>query len=161
MEHPCPGCNTPVAHRDGPGHRYVNASAACWATYGEVLAGEFGNPTIFAGCHELSVDAYIAQHPGGNHPTRSLVVHLAGLYFQLERGVAASRIPNARATLVERVWHGPDPTPPDTWGSLNVTDLAAVAGTDRHIDVIHAYAREVWDAWQHEHARVEAFVNGT
>ncbi len=155
---PCTGCGAPLPPSDAPGHRYVNASPACWERYGLVLAAEYSDPVLFGTCHELSVDAYIAQHPGGAHPTRSVVVHLAGLHLALDREVAPARIPAERARLVQRVWDGPDPHPPVAWGPLTVLDLVAAAGTDRHAAVVRAYATEVWHAWAHEHARVAAFV---
>ena len=136
----------------------MNASAACWAAYGEVLAAEYSNPAIFGACHELSVDAYIAQHPGGEHPTRSVVVHLAGLHLALDRQVPPARIPAERARLAERVWSGPDPTIPERWGPLTVRDLVAAAGTAAHADIVRQFAREVWSAWSAEHERVSAFV---
>ena len=157
---PCTGCGAPLPPSDAPGHRYVNASPACWERYGLVPAAEYSDPVLFGTCHELSVDAYIAQHPGGAHPTRSVVVHLAGLHLALDREVTPARIPTARARLTQRVWEGPDPDPPAAWGPLTVLDLAAAAGTSHHAEVVRAYATEVWHAWAHEHARVAAFVGG-
>lgn len=158
MDGPCPGCGVVLPTVSTPPHRYVNASAACWAAYGEVLAAEYSDPLIFGGCHELSVDAYIAQHPGGGHPTRSVVVHLAGLHLTQVRGVRPADIPRARARLAEREWAGPDPVIPVQWGPMRVVDLVAVAGTAEHITEVRTFAAEVWAAWAHEHDRVAAFV---
>ena len=158
MDAPCPGCGVVLPAVSMPPHRYVNASAACWAAYGEVLAAEYSDPLIFGGCHELSVDAYIAQHPGGGHPTRSVVVHLAGLHLALVRDVAPAEIPGERARLAKRDWAGPDPVIPASWGPMTVRDLVAVAGSSEHIAGVRAFATEVWAAWAHEHERVAAFV---
>ncbi len=160
MDGPCPGCGAVLPSVSMPPHRYVNASAACWAAYGEVLAAEYSDQQIFGGCHELSVDAYIAQHPGGGHPTRSVVVHLAGLHLALVRGIAPADIPRARAQLAEREWAGPDPVIPARWGPMTVSELVAVAGTSEHIAQVRAFATEVWTAWAHEHERVAEFVGG-
>jgi len=160
MDGPCPGCGLVLPTVSTLPHRYVNASAACWAAYGEVLAAEYSDQQIFGGCHELSVDAYIAQHPGGGHPMRSVVVHLAGLHLALVRGVAPADIPRSRAKLAEREWAGPDPVIPANWGPLTVRDLGAVAGTSEHTAGVRAFATEVWAAWAHEHERVAAFVGG-
>ena len=32
---PCPGCQAPLPALDGPTHRYIGASPACWAIYAE------------------------------------------------------------------------------------------------------------------------------
>lgn len=158
MASACPGCGVLLPEVDGPGHRYVNASPACWAAYGQVLAAEYSDPTIFAACHGLSVDAYIAQHPGGGHPVRSVVVHLAGLHLDLERGLDAAAVLAARRRLVDREWVGPDPVAPTRWGTLTVLDLAAAAGGPAHVDRVRSFAGEVWQAWAHEHERIAAFV---
>ncbi len=155
---PCPGCGVILPEGGAEPHRYVSASSACWAAYGEVLAAEYSDPVIFGACHELSVDAYIAQHPGGAHPTRSIVVHLAGLHLALDRGLPPAMIPAERARLAQRAWPGPDPTVPERWGPLSVRDLVAVAGTTEHADVVRRFAAEVWQAWSAEHEHVRAFI---
>ena len=60
----CPGCGAAFPASDGPTHDYIGASAGCWAVYGDVLAREYSDHRFFR-VHQLSVDAYSAQHPGG------------------------------------------------------------------------------------------------
>ena len=85
---PCPGCGALVPKVGGPTHRYIGASAGCWAAFGEVSEKEYGD-FRYARVHGLTVDAYCAQHRGEPTPqaVRSVAVHLVGLYLQMERAL--------------------------------------------------------------------------
>jgi hypothetical protein len=64
---PCPGCRAPLPPVDGPTHRYIGASPACWALYTALQSG--GDPPLApAPANALLVDAYAAQHPGAPSP---------------------------------------------------------------------------------------------
>src|SRR5215467_14647334 len=64
----CPGCGLAMPKRlEATGHEYINASPECWSVYTEVLEAEYSNPLLFAQVHQLTVDTYAAQHPGGKH----------------------------------------------------------------------------------------------
>lgn len=91
---PCAGCGAPVPKIDGSTHRYLGALPGCWAVFGEVLEGEYGDRRYWP-AHRLTVGAYAVQRPGES-PTQaiqSVALHLISLYLSLERG----RDPN-RAT---------------------------------------------------------------
>ena len=81
----------------GPTHRYIGASPGCWAVYNELAEKEAGD-FRFMRYHQLTVDAYCAQHPGEPSPqaVRSVAVHLVGLYLQLERGLRLEGLYAAR-----------------------------------------------------------------
>ena len=58
----CPDCKVVLPKFDGPVHRYLGASASCWAMYAALGGGE---PPIAPGpLNALLVDAYTTQHPG-------------------------------------------------------------------------------------------------
>ncbi|MBI5565051.1 MAG: hypothetical protein HY870_09155, partial [Chloroflexi bacterium] len=87
----CPDCRVVLPKFDGPVHRYLGASASCWAMYAALGAGE---PPIAPGpFNALLVDAYTTQHPGvsSNQAIQSVAVHLLTLYGILERGVSIER----------------------------------------------------------------------
>jgi hypothetical protein len=63
----CVGCAAMVPDIDGPTHRYIGASPGCWALYGELAEKEAGD-FRYVRSHQLTVDAYCAQHPGVPSP---------------------------------------------------------------------------------------------
>jgi hypothetical protein len=52
---PCPGYEVLVPEIDGPTHRYIGASAGCWAAYGKLLEKEAGDfrADLFYDAHGL------------------------------------------------------------------------------------------------------------
>ena len=84
----CPGCALDMPRRPGAlNTSYYHASAECWTVFGEVLAAEYSNAVLFGQVHQITVDAYAAQHAGGQHPDKSVGVHLSGLYLVLVKDV--------------------------------------------------------------------------
>ncbi|HLF87607.1 MAG TPA: DUF5946 family protein [Anaerolineales bacterium] len=82
----CPGCRALLPDIDGPTHRYIGASPACWGIY-TALTGGGEPPMAPAPSNTLIVDAYAAQHPGTPSPQsiQSVAVHLIALYGVLEK----------------------------------------------------------------------------
>ncbi|MDH3462299.1 MAG: DUF5946 family protein [Acidimicrobiia bacterium] len=128
----CPGCLGEFDDFDGPVHRYIGASAACWHLYGRVLAGEL------PGRNPLGVDAYAAQHPGIESPQskQSVAIHLITLEAVLRRDIPVEEAVSVRNQAVDAGrrqrngyrWLDPAPTgwpftladvvagiEPDTW----------------------------------------------
>jgi hypothetical protein len=98
---PCPGCGALFAPHDGPTHRYIGASAACWALFScSVVSGSTDVTAVIAQSrvpanrvsvpahHDASSieslwgDAYGVQHHGGSSPQaiQSVAVHLLNLH---------------------------------------------------------------------------------
>lgn len=156
----CPGCGLHMpasesAHYDG----YINASPECWSVFSEVLAVDYSNPVVFGQVHQLTVDAYAAQHPGGNHPDKSIDIHLAGLHLMLDRDVAPERMPALRQRLADTVHTWPHFSPPADRSALTVFDVAMVDTPQEHTDMVRRWAASVWAAWSHHHADIVAFVD--
>ena len=59
----CSGCGARLPLLDGPAHRYIGGSAACWALYGELGYRETASLGL-AGPERLSVHVYLVQDPG-------------------------------------------------------------------------------------------------
>ena len=94
MTEPCPGCGARYEPIDAlPSHPYIGASSACWSTFGEVLAREFGD-IAYGRVHRHSVDVYAAQHPGtdGRRERQSVDLHLIALAHWLEDGIVAPEL---------------------------------------------------------------------
>lgn len=154
----CPGCaaNLPVV--DGPTHRYIGASAACWAIYSAMFSG--GEPAIApTPALAQTVDAYAAQHPGtpSNQATQSVAVHLIALYAVFVKGTDLGRLVWVRQRALRAKpgeKHGRFHwlTLPDFTGSLNVADIANAPTPQARAALVERYVREVWKLWAHSHA---------
>ena len=139
----------------GPTHRYIGASPACWGLYTGLLAGEPSIPP--SRWFPLLVDAYAAQHPGGDSPqaTQSVAVHLVALTAVL---VAGRPIADAIALRVAAVESGRaangypklDPVPSE-W-NLTIADLVAAAASQR-VPPLRDYVWEVRQRWADLHGR--------
>lgn len=144
---------------EGPTHRYMESSPGCWATYGEVLAREYGDPAYFQ-VHRLTVDSYAVQHPGHPSPQsiQSVAVHLISLYLVLERNVDVQRATLAMQTAVKRkgrfVWL----TSPPSLGSITVADAHKAKNVEEHIELVRTWAASVWSAWAPHHATIHSWL---
>jgi hypothetical protein len=154
----CPGCGVELPVHDGPVHRYMESSPACWAAYGELLAREYGDPAYMA-VHRLSVDAYAVQHPGRPSPQsiRSVGVHLLALHAVLEEGstpAEATRLMQRSLGKLRFEWL----EPPADLGSVRVTDVLEAADAGAHVRTVDAWARTAWQAWSAHHPRVRSWA---
>jgi len=154
---PCPGCGALLPPNNGPTHRYLGASAACWALY-SALTGA-GEPPLAANpLKVLLVDAYAAQHPGtpSDQATQSVAVHLLALY-----GVLVRRMPPEKALWIRQravrlqgqpkhnrfVWL----TPPSFSGSLTIADIVEAPTPSARSERVVAYIHCVWEIWATDH----------
>lgn len=149
---PCPNCGVLLPEHDGPTHRYIGASPACWALYSALNVGE---PPVAPGRYNaLLVDAYAAQHYGVPSPQaiQSVAVHLLTLYGILEQGQAVDRAIWLRTRPLR---DGKMPkhtrfhwlTPPDFTGSLTVADIVQASTPAARTDVVQRYVESVWSIW--------------
>jgi hypothetical protein len=129
-------------------HRYFNASPECWAVFGEVLAAEYSDATLFAAVHQLSVDSYAAQHAGGAHPHKSVAIHLVGLSLVLEAGLRPTDVPTRLQALATATVTWPELAVPSAPWTLTVLDVALA---DEPAITVRAWAEEVWQAWKNAH----------
>jgi hypothetical protein len=149
----CPGCLAPLAPSDGPTHRYLGASAACWALFSALQSG--GEPPLApALANALLVDAYAAQHPGTPSPQaiQSVAVHLITLHGVFARGVGIERaLWVRREALHERrgarqgrfTWL----EPPDFTGSLTIATLVQAPTPAARTALVTAYVEGVYRLW--------------
>lgn len=145
---PCPGCGARYLPQVmDETHPYIGASPACWATFGEVLAREFGDVT-FGRVHRQTVDVYAVQHPGteDRRQRQSVALHLIGLCHWLEHGLEFPRL-NAitqRLADADRPW--PWLTPPGGY-PMTVGDVLVARDGQEHVRLVRAWAETTWDAW--------------
>jgi hypothetical protein len=146
----CPGCEAivpdlPELRTD---HLYVGAAPGCWATYTELIGRQMADPGLFES-RMLSVDVYMAQHPGvpGRQSSQSVWGHLIGLYLVFERGydgIASARA-KARVATPEATFEWLEP--PASMGPITVLDVLATTTADEHGAAVGRWAASVWAAW--------------
>ncbi len=149
---PCPGCGAQLPPVDGPTHRYIGASPACWAIYSALGVGE--PPIAPTPLGAMLVDAYAAQHPGvpSDQSIQSVAVHLIALYGVLVRGHSPDEAVGLRTRpLREQTgskrgrfhWL----TPPDLSGTVTVAAIAAAPTPEERAQLVERCVRSVWEAW--------------
>jgi hypothetical protein len=149
---PCPNCHALLPPQNGPTHRYIGASPACWALYSGLNVGE---PPVAPGRYNaLLVDAYAAQHYGVPSPQaiQSVAVHLITLYGILEQG---QPIAQAIWLRTRPLRDGKTPkhtrfhwlTPPDFTGTLTVVDIVHAPTAEQRALVVQSYVESVWSIW--------------
>lgn len=153
----CPDCGALLPKMDGPTHRYIGASAGCWAIFAALNnAGE--PPLAPAPSNALLVDAYAVQHPGQPSPQaiQSVAVHLLALYAVFAQGLPLDQVlwVRQRALREERgrkrdrfVWL----MPPPLTGMLTVAEIVQLPMPQERSDAVAAYAQQVWSSWSTRH----------
>ena len=156
---PCPGCGArylpQVADET---HPYIGASPACWSTFGELLAREFGDVT-FGRIHRQSVDVYAVQHPGTDdrRQRQSVAIHLIGLCHWLEHGIELDRLTAITQRLAndDRAW--PWLTPPVGY-QMTVVDVLVARDGAEHVGLVRRWAETTWADWAAHHETVRAWA---
>jgi hypothetical protein len=162
---PCIGCGAEVPDDDYPmshTEKYPDArSPGCWKIYTEeVLAREYGE-WAYPDIHRLTVDAYACQHTGKETPqtTQSVNVHLLAIYLVLCKDYSFSAATDAMKTLIDNhkgefSWLAP----PENLGDMTIVDIAAADTLEEHTELVHEWARTVWQAWSDHHEEIEAWA---
>ena len=154
----CPGCGAMVPDIEELRSRnlYIGAAAGCFAAYTDLLGRLLGDASL-GEARMLSVDTYMAQHPGvpGRQSSQSVWVHLVGLCLSLEHGFDGLASARAKARLA-----APDARfswlePPAELGALTVFDVLAVPG-DELAAAVRGWTDSVWLAWEPHHDAVRA-----
>jgi hypothetical protein len=147
----CPGCGIVLPEARSAEPARLHASPACEAVLTEVLGFEFQHPVMLR-YHQLTVDAYGAQHAGGAAPPIRVAYSLAGLWLALEHGFTAEdvRAVHRRMGHPTPLWpaFGP-PAPAQRW--LTVLDVAEAGVRQQsgggHARAVGQWAESVWGAW--------------
>ena len=162
----CPGCGLQLPASGLPWDRRRNASPECWQLYGEVQGFELRHLKLVRDLHQLTVDAYAAQHAPrevGDVPPISVAYALVGLHLALDHGVSGIEIRAAHQRMGK-----PDPSwprlpTPERTGGMTVFEVAAagamIGSVAGHAEAVRAWATAVWQAWAAQHARVAALAD--
>ena len=92
----CPGCGLRLAAGGVPWDRPRNASPECWQLCGEVQGFALHHLELARDFHQLTVDAYAAQHArrgvDADAPPISVAYALVGLHLALDRGLSGPEV---------------------------------------------------------------------
>jgi len=160
---PCPQCGAPVPDIDGAIHVYVPSAPGCWAAFGELRNDEMQRfPGALA--NNLTVDAYMAQHPGDGTDRRdrqSVFVHLASVCAVLERGVPPARSPDVlRAVLAGRTDY-PAMKRASGPGALTILHVTGASDVADHDAKVREWATSVWESWRDQQPAIRAALDAS
>lgn len=156
----CPGCGLVMPENTTLStHRYINASPECWNVYTEVLEAEYSNAVLFGKVHQITVDTYAVQHAGGQHPDKSIAVHLSGLLLVLDRGLRPTAVAPNLQRLATKVRTWPHFAQPSIVSSITVFDVAISESVEQHISTVRDWSDAVWKAWTPHHDAIAEFVD--
>lgn len=153
----CPGCGVHLPDHEGPTHRYVGASAACWALFSSLLNA--GEPALApAPMNALIGDAYPVQHPGtpSKQAIQSVAVHLLVLYGVLDQRVQPSNALWVRQRALREIagtrqdrfeWL----VPPRLDGQLTIVDIIQAATPTERSQQAQSYVEQIWQVWSRTH----------
>ena len=148
----CGGCRNRLPANDRQTYQgYYHCSPECWAVYSEVLGYEFSHVVAFSQVHQLTVDSYALQHAGGAHRSKSLAVHLVGLYAAFELQMPGRTIPGLLQRVAGSTTAWPEFHRPSWTGPLTIFEVALAASELEHIRRVQKWARFVWEAWTEYH----------
>jgi hypothetical protein len=165
---PCPGCGALFPPYDGPTHRYLGASAACWAVFNwSVVLGDTQATDLLASskipeppadiptCNDASLgslyaDAYGVQHHGDESPQaiQSVAVHLLNIHGIITGKTTRPGWAINRALRKRGVFH--KLSPPPLGSTLTIRHLFPGGGVLVPI-TRGQYALSVYGAWMSLH----------
>lgn len=151
----CPGCGALLEETEGPVHRYMDATPACFALFNQILETEYSD-RAFLLTHRLTVDTYAVQHPGGTNSKQqrqSVGLHLARLGLQIERPIPPKETNDVMLGLGKYKQTLKFIEPPKKF-QTTVADVAEFSGTSQHSDKIRAWASSAWEDWSDHHTYI-------
>ena len=169
MLSPCPGCGALFPPFEGPTHRYVGASAGCWAMFSWTVAT--GGPDATGMVAQSRIpdnlvnvptasdrpalesvfgDAYGVQHCGEDSPqaVQSVAVHLLNLYGIISGKTTQPRWPIGRAIRTRGVFH--KLKPPALGSALTIRHLFPGGGVVTPV-TRGQYVASVYETWMALH----------
>src|SRR5512140_3603513 len=124
----CPGCGLrPPSWWRGAVEpdRPLRASPACWGLHAEVVGFELQHLVLLGRLHQLTVDAYGAQHAGPPTGQRYVAYSVAGLALALEQGWSGVQVRDLHARMGPPQPSWPRLSPPPTPADVTVADVVA------------------------------------
>jgi hypothetical protein len=146
----CPGCGLHLPDRHLDRADRFNASGECLEMFYELSCWTLARQDSRF-IHQHAVDAYEAQHAGGNTRPITAVFGLIGLCLALEKGYTGRQVQLAHMKIASRRKEWPRLEPPNRKAELTVMDVMQ-AETDAEKEVmLMKWAASVWDIWKDQH----------
>jgi len=159
----CPGCGIQLPANAAAPEVPLNASRECAAVYAEVSGFEFEHPVMLR-YHQLSVDAYGAQHGGAPATPIRLGYSLAGLWLALEHAFSGDEVRAVHQAMghAEDWWPVFEPPVGRAWRTVrDVAEQGVRRGSSTgHATATTAWAEDVWRVWTSERPGVCGDVQG-
>jgi Family of unknown function (DUF5946) len=139
------------------------ASPECWQVHGEIEGFELAHLDLIGRFHQLTVDAYGAQHSGGDGRGIRIAYSLVGLHLALDCAWSGVQVRTAHQQMgrPQPSWPAfPRPAVGATLTVLAVAEAGARAGSvTGHGDAVQRWAAAVWAAWSLHRAEVAALTD--
>ena len=166
---PCPGCGVLFSPYDGPTHRYLGASAACWALFNNVLIAQDreSGELLLSGSRipeppakvpargddsfgSLFADAYGVQHHGEDSPQaiQSVAAHLLNVHGVVSGLTTRPGWALGRAVREKGVFH--KLAPPPLGSALTIRHFFPGGGVVAPVTRTQ-YVLSVYEAWMSLH----------
>jgi uncharacterized protein DUF5946 len=166
---PCPGCGALFPPSEGPTHRYIGASAGCWALFNWSVINADADATDLVSASRipdtvaptptasepssldaLFGDAYGVQHHGedSSQAIQSVACHLLNLHGIISGHTTRHGWALARALRIRRVFHKLEP--PALGSALTIRHLFRGGGVLSPVTRTQ-YVRSVYEVWMSLH----------
>ena len=164
----CPGCGAALPASDWPVDGRTNASPGCLELRARVMEFEAEHMVELGRLHQLTIDAYGAQHGGPAVPAIAVPFGLVGLHLALDLDWRGDEVRAAHQFLAQAAsrTRGSHSTPawptfrrPTDVDWLTIADVAGARSTKDHAQRVDRWARSVWLAWAPERDRVMAWAD--
>jgi hypothetical protein len=163
MKTKCKGCGVELEFIEGETDPYNCSTAACWASYNQLMGKEFSSPDFFV-AHRLTVDAYMSQHPtdSSRASVQSVWVHLVALYLTLEKQMPAQFVTKVMSKIAgpKNTFEWLTPPDPDSY-KIRAHDLFLENNPERYIELSWDWAKDVWQSWKEHHAKIRELAEQT
>ena len=146
----CPGCGLSLPDRNLDQAEYFNATGECLNEYFELTCWTLvrQDPRFI---HQHAVDAYAAQHAGGQMRPITAVFALIGLYLAVEKGYTGRQVQLAHMKIgrTKRDW--PRLEPPEYPGECTVMDVLQAEKDAEKEKMLMRWTASVWQSWEDRH----------
>lgn len=126
-----------------------------------VVGHELTHIPQLGGLHQLTEDAYAAQHAGPRVPAIGMAFALVGLHLALDERWSGTAVRSAHQYLAAHQKNWPLFAPPSEPARLSIAHVAGSPMPEEHASRVRAWAASVWEAWSTQHQAVREWANQT